>query len=197
MYLTQKLDYGNDTATVIFHLSTMLVYLCSIMGAIIADSFWGKFKTIFWLSMVYACGSTFIALGAFDMLNLPAKAVTIIGLILIALGAGGIKPCVAAFGGEQFELPEQAMQLARFFSVFYFTINAGSFLSTLITPLLHNMSCFGMDHCYAAAFGLPAVLMIAAIVIFAFGHPLYRMVPPQGNMVVKVAKCVGVSFREI
>lgn len=193
-YLTLKLKYDNDTATIIFHLSTTLVYLCSIFGAILADSFWGKFKTIFWLSLVYACGSTCVAVGSFEPFGLPAKEYTIIGLLLIALGSGGIKPCVSAFGGEQFKIPEQAEQLARFFSVFYFAINAGSLLSTLITPLLRNQSCFGMDECYTAGFGLPAILMIISIVIFASGFSMYRMVPPQGNMIVKVAKCVGVSF---
>jgi solute carrier family 15 oligopeptide transporter 1 len=51
------------------------------------------------------------------------------------LGTGGIKPCVAAFGGDQFKLPEQERQLQTFFSVFYFSINAGSLISTFITPI--------------------------------------------------------------
>lgn len=60
---------------------------------------------------------------------------SLIGLLLIAIGTGGIKPCVAAFGGDQFKLPEQERQLQTFFSVFYFSINAGSLISTFITPI--------------------------------------------------------------
>ena len=56
-----------------------------------------------------------IALGAIPVLNLPAKGFTVVGLLLIGLGSGGIKPCVAAFGGDQFKIPEQAKQLATFF----------------------------------------------------------------------------------
>ena len=61
-----------------------------------------------------------------------------IGLFLIALGTGGIKPCVSAFGGDQFT-SDQSKLLQSFFSVFYFAINAGSLLSMLITPVLRGM----------------------------------------------------------
>ena len=60
-----------------------------------------------------------IAVGAIPTLNLPAQSMTVIGLLLIGIGSGGIKPCVAAFGGDQFKIPEQAKQLATFFSLFY------------------------------------------------------------------------------
>ncbi len=57
---------------------------------------------------------------------------TVLGLVLIAVGTGGIKPCVAAFGGDQFKIPEQAKMLATFFSLFYMSINAGSLISTTV-----------------------------------------------------------------
>lgn len=118
---------------------------------------------------------------------------TVIGLVLIAFGSGGIKPCVAAFGGEQFTLPQQAKQLGIFFSLFYFSINLGSFVSTSVTPILReNVKCFGMNDCFPFGFGLPAALMAVSIVIFLLGKFLYKIVPPQGNMFVKVWKCVGV-----
>lgn len=89
---------------------------------------------------------------------------TLVGLLCIAVGSGGIKPCVAAFGGDQFQLPAQATQMASFFSVFYFSINAGSLISTFATPILRNdVKCFGDSDCYSLAFGVPAVLMITSI----------------------------------
>lgn len=117
-----------------------------------------------------------------------------IGLFLIALGSGGIKPCVSAFGGEQFTMPQQAAQLAIFFSLFYFSVNAGSLISTTVTPILReDVQCFGMDDCFPLAFGVPAVLMAASIVIFIGGKFLYKILPIQGNMLVKVFKCIVVS----
>ena len=121
---------------------------------------------------------------------------TFIGLALIAIGSGGIKPCVAAFGGEQFKMPQQAKQLALFFSMFYFSINLGSFISTLVTPILReDVKCLGQDDCFPFGFGLPAILMAVSIVIFIFGKFMYRILPIQGNMLLKVFKCISVSLR--
>lgn len=89
---------------------------------------------------------------------------TILGLALVALGSGGIKPCVAAFGGDQFKMPEQAAQMATFFSIFYFAINSGSLISTTITPILRaDVHCFGDNDCFSLAFGVPGMLMIVSI----------------------------------
>ena len=123
---------------------------------------------------------------------------TFVGLALIAIGTGGIKPCVAAFGGDQFKLPEQERQLQTFFSVFYFSINAGSFISTIVTPVLReDVHCFGEKTCYSLAFGVPAALMAIATVIIIMGKPLYKMNPPQGNVVFKVVASIAYGLVEV
>ncbi|XP_055536009.1 peptide transporter family 1-like [Wyeomyia smithii] len=192
LYLTQKLNYDDDTATVIYHIFTSLAYFFPLMGAILADSWLGKFKTILYLSMVYCVGSALIALGAIPPLNLPATSMTVLGLLFIAVGSGGIKPCVSAFGGDQFKIPEQAVQLAKFFSLFYFAINAGSLISTTLTPILReDVHCFNDPDCFSLAFGVPAFLMILSIVVFVCGKAMYTIKKPAGNMVVLVFKCIG------
>jgi len=164
LYLNQELGYSKDTSTVIFHIFTMFVYFLCVLGAILADSWLGKFKTILYLSLVYICGSVLVAIGAIPTWNLPATVFTMIGLALIALGSGGIKPCVSAFGGDQFKMPEQVKQAATFFSLFYFAINCGSLISTTVTPILReDVHCFGEQECYSLAFGLPAILMILSV----------------------------------
>lgn len=93
-----------------------------------------------------------------------SRELTILGLFLVALGTGGIKPCVSAFGGDQFKIPQQATQLATFFSLFYFAINAGSLISTFLTPVLRmDVKCFDQEDCYSLAFGVPGVLMVVSI----------------------------------
>jgi solute carrier family 15 oligopeptide transporter 1 len=95
---------------------------------------------------------------------------SLLGLFIIGVGTGGIKPCVSAFGGEQFVRPQQDKQLEQFFSYFYISINAGSLLSTLLTPILReDVQCFGQNSCFPLAFGVPAVLMVVAIGIVS--HP--------------------------
>lgn len=89
---------------------------------------------------------------------------SLVALFIIALGTGGIKPCVSSFGAEQFVRPQQERQLEYFFTVFYFTINAGSLLSTYLTPVLRaDVQCFGDKTCYPLAFGVPAILFFVAV----------------------------------
>ncbi|XP_030380981.1 peptide transporter family 1 isoform X1 [Scaptodrosophila lebanonensis] len=196
LFLSYQLGYSNDTATVVFHIFTMFVYFLCVFGAIISDSWLGKFKTILNLSLVYICGSVLLTLGAIGPLNLPVETFTMIGLALIALGSGGIKPCVSAFGGDQFKMPEQVKQITTFFSLFYFSINAGSLISTSVTPILReDVHCFGEKECYPLAFGVPAVLMIVSVIIIVLGRPLYKIKPPAGNMVVLVSKTIWTALR--
>ena len=102
----------------------------------------------------------------------------------------------AAFGGDQFKLPEQERQLQTFFSVFYFAINSGALLSTFVTPILRqDVKCFGDDTCYSLAFGIPAFLMLLATVVLVMGKSMYVMKPPQGNVLTKVVGTVWTGLK--
>lgn len=87
-----------------------------------------------------------------------------VALLLIAIGTGGMKPCVAAFGGDQFRIPEQEALLEKFFPIFYSTINLGGLIGVILTPILRkSVHCFGNDNCYSVGFGFPAILMTMAV----------------------------------
>ncbi|XP_060535215.1 peptide transporter family 1-like isoform X2 [Cylas formicarius] len=192
LYLTNILLYSDADAKIVYHTFTMFVYFFPVLGAILSDSLLGKFRTILYVSCIYAAGSILVSLTAAEPLNIPQREFTILGLLLIALGSGGIKPCVSAFGGDQFILPQQEQQLGMFFSLFYMSINAGSLISTFLTPILRNdVHCFDADSCYPLAFAVPGILMVISIIIFALGKPLYTIKKPKGNVMVEVSKCVG------
>ncbi|XP_059045686.1 peptide transporter family 1 [Achroia grisella] len=192
LYLRYKLHYSDNGATVIYHVFTMFAYFFPVIGAMIADGWLGRFRTIVYLSLVYASGSVLISVTAMPPVNLPPLEFTIIALLLIAFGTGGIKPCVSAFGGDQFKLPEQEKYLGYFFSLFYFSINAGSLISTFITPILRaDVHCFGENDCYSLAFGVPGILMIVSILIFLAGKRLYVIRNPAGNVIGRVATCIS------
>lgn len=187
IYLKKKLHFTEDRATVIYHTFSCFCYFTPIFGAMIADLFLGKFRTIVYISLIYVLGHLLKTLAAVPTLGVPPVEFSLLGLALIAIGTGGIKPCVSAFGGDQFKLPEQTRQLQTFFSIFYFAINAGSLISTILTPIIReDVECFGDDTCYSLAFGVPAILMGVATVIIIIGKPLYVMKPPQGNILPKV-----------
>ncbi|KAM7375214.1 hypothetical protein PAMA_014345 [Pampus argenteus] len=206
LYFKYFLRWDDDFATTIYHTFVALCYLTPILGAIVADSWLGKFKTIVYLSIVYTVGQVIMAISAIHDITDTNKdgnpdnmtfhvALSMVGLILIALGTGGIKPCVAAFGGDQFE-DHQEKQRSTFFSIFYLSINAGSLLSTIITPILRAQECgiHTQQKCYPLAFGVPAALMVVALIVFIIGSGMYNKTAPQGNIIVKVCKCIGFAI---
>jgi peptide/beta-lactam:H+ symporter len=191
LYLLNVLKFSDNVSTVFFNGFTVLCYLTPLLGSIIADGYIGKFKTIFTVSILYAAGQVVLAFSSINNSSSPLHpALDLAGLGIIAFGTGGIKPCVASFGGDQFE-SHQTRMLSLFFSVFYFSINAGSMISTFISPLFRSMSCLGQDSCYPLAFGIPAILMIVATVIFMLGSFAYKKPPPKDNIFGEVGKLMA------
>uniref|UniRef100_U3I5Y9 Solute carrier family 15 member 2 n=1 Tax=Anas platyrhynchos platyrhynchos TaxID=8840 RepID=U3I5Y9_ANAPP len=196
LYFISFFHWDENLSTAVYHAFSALCYFTPVIGAIMADSWLGKYKTIIYLSIVYVVGHLIKSVGAIPSLGNQVVHVVLsmVGLFLIALGTGGIKPCVSAFGGDQFE-EEHTSERSKFFSVFYLSINAGSLISTFVTPVLRgDVKCFGED-CYALAFGVPAALMVLALVVFIAGSGLYRKMPPQGNVLLEVCKCIGFAIK--
>ncbi|XP_071418292.1 solute carrier family 15 member 2 isoform X5 [Pithys albifrons albifrons] len=196
LYFLSFFHWDENLSTAVYHAFSALCYFTPVIGAIMADSWLGKYKTIIYLSIVYVVGHLIKSVGAIPSLGNQAVHVVLsmTGLFLIALGTGGIKPCVSAFGGDQFE-EEHTSERSKFFSIFYLSINAGSLISTFVTPVLRgDVKCFGED-CYALAFGVPAALMVLALVVFIAGSGLYRKTPPQGNVLLEVCKCIGFAIK--
>ncbi len=164
---------GEDEAKAWFHLFVSVVYFTPILGALISDGLLGKYRTIITLSVVYCLGHLALAV---DHTRLGLA----IGLGLIALGSGGIKPCVSAHVGDQFGASNQHL-LARVFSWFYFSINLGAFVSILATPWLLAR------HGASVAFAVPGVLMFLATVVFWAGRRKFVHIPPGGMGFVREA----------
>jgi POT family proton-dependent oligopeptide transporter len=171
-------NYMTDTqAREWMHLFVASAYFFPVIGAIIADAFLGKYVTILALSMVYCAGHLCLALidlpsGALAA-TLDPKGWMVAGLVLIAIGSGGIKPCVSAHVGDQFGHANKHL-IEKIFGWFYFAINFGSFFSTLLTPwLLKN---------YGAgwAFGVPGILMALATLVFWMGRNKFTHIQPRG-----------------
>eukprot|EP00096_Caligus_rogercresseyi_P009051 TRINITY_DN3004_c0_g1_i2.p1 TRINITY_DN3004_c0_g1~~TRINITY_DN3004_c0_g1_i2.p1 ORF type:complete len:680 (-),score=104.27 TRINITY_DN3004_c0_g1_i2:119-2158(-) len=191
-YLKDDLQFSENAATAIYHCFGFLAYFTPIFGAILADNYIGKFKTIFYVSIIYVLGHIVKTVGATPPFESGQVAMCFVGLIMIGIGTGGIKPCVASFGGDQFKLPEQGSSLEKFFYVFYLSINIGSLIGVYLTPIFReDIHCFGRESCYPLAFGFPALLMIIALILFLVGRPFYKTVQPPGNILLKVLKIYG------
>jgi POT family proton-dependent oligopeptide transporter len=158
-----------DTATAHLHIFVVGVYLFPLIGGWIADRWWGKYRTILWVSLIYSVGNVFLALFVTEKLGFYA------GLFLIALGSGGIKPCISAMVGDQFTA-ERKEQASRVFQAFYWSINLGSFFASAFMPKLLKAEWAGPR----VAFGIPGAMMLVATFVYWLGRDKYVKVPPTG-----------------
>lgn len=153
----------------IFHTFVIGVYFFPLIGGWISDRFFGKYNTIFWLSVVYVIGHAFLAVFEDNRTGFYT------GLLLIAIGSGGIKPLVSAFVGDQFDQSNKA-KAKVVYDAFYWTINFGSFFASLLMPV------FLKNYGPSVAFGIPGLLMFIALVIFWAGRNKYvRLAPTPPN----------------
>lgn len=149
------------------HLFVMVAYALPFVGGMVADWFTGKYKLILYISVVYCFGHLLLAMFDTSLNGFE------IGMLVVAIGAGGIKSCVSANVGDQFDASNQDL-LSKVYGWFYFSINAGSMLSTVAIPIVYKY--YGPKW----AFGIPGILMALATVIFFMGRKKYVKVPPQG-----------------
>lgn len=175
-------DRAKDLATSTTHLFNAGVYALPMIGAIIADRWVGKYRTILWLSLVYCAGHAVLAVAENTLGGMY------LGLGLIAVGSGGIKPCVSANVGDQFGRGNW-FRVRTIFQIFYFSINFGSFFSTLLIPWVRER------HGAGVAFAIPGILMFIATVLFWMGRRKFVHVPPRpGGRIGLLDACSSVAL---
>lgn len=116
-----------------------------------------------------------------------------IALYLIALGTGGIKPCVSSFGADQFDENDdfERKKKSSFFNWFYFSINIGSLIASSVLVWIQ------MNVGWGWGFGVPAVAMVIAIIFFFGGSRLYRLQIPGGSPLTRICQVIVAALRKI
>jgi POT family proton-dependent oligopeptide transporter len=176
VYIASQLYPGGKDADAfaksVFHYFIAATYLLPLLGAWIADRFWGRYKTILYISLMYCVGHGLLA--ACDLAGEMAlkRVLFFAGLACIAIGSGGIKPCVSAFAGDQFRGGREHL-LPKIYGLFYWSINFGSFFAFIGIPVIKK------ELGYAWAFGIPGIFMAIATLIFWLGRHTYQHVPPN------------------
>lgn len=166
IYLTKQMNMGEEKGKEVVHLFATAVYFLPLFGAWLADKWLGRYWTIFVISFFYCAGHGALALFEGNINGVY------LGLVLIAIGAGGIKPCVSAFVGDQFP-PGNEKGLTRVYGWFYWSINFGATFGFALIPMLRD------DKGYSWAFGVPGIAMGVATFIFWLGRKKYVRQPPQ------------------
>lgn len=169
---------ANARANEMSHLFVTLAYFMPMVGGIVADWFFGKYRVILYVSMLYTIGHLILSVAGSNFNVFQS------GLIIIACCAGGIKSCVSANVGDQFDHTNQHM-LSKAFGWFYMSINTGGTLAPLLIPVLYEK--YGAE----VAFGVPGILMAIATVVFWLGRKKYVRVPPSG---IKKENFVSISI---
>lgn len=193
LFLTRVLQQNNADAANNVSKWTGTVYIFSLIGAFVSDSYWGRFKTCAIFQVIFVMGLMLLSLSSYMFLIRPkgcgdeltpcgSHSSMEIGLFylsiyLVALGNGGYQPNIATFGADQFdeEDPKEGHKKVAFFSYFYLALNLGSLFSNTILSYLEDG---GM---WALGFWASTGSALAALVLFLIGTPWYRRFKPSGN----------------
>ncbi|KAF9107066.1 peptide transporter ptr2 [Mortierella sp. AM989] len=201
-YMLEYLRLGKGSATAISRGFNFFSYITTIFGAIVADKWLGKFKTVLIFAVVYTIGLILLTVSSLDSLkdtlSLPGFIVAL--YCLISWGTGGIKSNVSAFAAEQVPVddylhPKKAgftinhsITIERIFRYFYMAINVGGLLGQGITPPVSRRS-------WSLAFMIPAIVFVVGIIVFALGKRTYYDRPPSGTILGKTIRCIIYAFR--
>ncbi|CAI9267197.1 unnamed protein product [Lactuca saligna] len=181
-YLTGPLGQSTATAAENVNAWSGTASLLPLLGAFIADAFLGRYLTIIIASLLYVLALAFLALSTLIPSNCetangaspcsPQLQVILffISLYLVAIAQGGHKPCVLAFGADQFDAdnPQERKAKSSFFNWWYFGLCAGPAVGIFVVSYIQdNLS-------WVLGFGIPCIIMVFAIVIFLFGTVTYR-----------------------
>lgn len=205
LYFKNQLNEHSVTASTNRSNWTGTCYATPLLGAYIADAYLGRYWTIASFSIIYAFGMLLLTLSA----SVPGlkpicsennvcyatdfqTAVCFIALYLVALGTGGIKPCVSSYGADQFDDADETEKKYKssFFNWFYFSINIGALVA-------HSLLVWIQDNVgWGWGFGIPTLAMAFAIISFFSGSKIYRNQKPVGSPLTRLCQVIVASCRK-
>ncbi|CAL4932626.1 unnamed protein product [Urochloa decumbens] len=197
-YLTGALQESNiDAATTV---STWIgsSFFTPLIGAFLADIFWGRYWTVVIFLSVYVTGMFILTVSTFIPLLMGSsydrgihRVAAYLGLYLVALGSGGIKPCVSALGADQFDAtdPVERVTKGSFFNWYYWSINIGSLLSATVLVWVQDNIGWGVG------LAIPTVFMVSGLSVFIAGRKVYRYQKVGGSPLARVSQVVVAAVR--
>ncbi|KAL9311480.1 putative proton-dependent oligopeptide transporter family, major facilitator superfamily [Arabidopsis thaliana] len=178
-FLTGPLGESTAVAAANVNAWSGIATLLPVLGAFVADAFLGRYRTIIISSLIYVLGLAFLTLSAFLIPNTTEvtsstssflNVLFFFSLYLVAIGQSGHKPCVQAFGADQFDEKDSQEKSDRssFFNWWYLSLSAGICLAILVVVYIQE------EFSWAFGFGIPCVFMVISLVLFVSGRRIYR-----------------------
>lgn len=181
--------------------------LTPLIGALIADSFAGRFWTIIVGSLIYELGMVSITTSAvLPQLRPPACPtqencteatssqlwVLYLCLLLTSIGSGGIRPCVVTFAADQFDMSKAKTEARgwNFFNLYYFCMGMATLTALTVVVYIQDHVGWGWG------LGLPTMAMALSIIAFVVGSPLYNKVKPGGSPLVRLAQVLVAATKK-
>ncbi|KAF6151791.1 hypothetical protein GIB67_010365 [Kingdonia uniflora] len=200
IFLVRVLEHDNADAANSVSKWTGTVYMFSLLGAFLSDSYWGRYLTCAIFQTICVIGLVLLSISSWLFLIKPSGcgnekklcnqsppagvAIFYIGIYLLALGYGGYQPTIATFGADQFNDldPKEKNSKAVFFCYFYFALNVGSLFSNTILVYYEDSGK------WTIGFLASGVSAFMGLILFLLGTPGYRRFKPSGNPLTRVAQ---------
>ncbi|KAF6137374.1 hypothetical protein GIB67_036411 [Kingdonia uniflora] len=204
-YLTQQLHMPLTKAANTLTNFSGTASLTPLLGAFISDAYVGRFWTITVASIIYQIGMISLTISAVHPKLRPPKctqvceeadtgqlAILYVSLLFTAIGAGGIRPCVVAFGADQFDQtdPKQKTKTWNFFNWYYFCMGVSILIA--VTVIVYIQDNYG----WGWGLGFPTIAMGLSIITFVIGYPLYRNMNPSGSPFTRLIQVIVVAFKK-
>uniref|UniRef100_A0A0E0E643 Uncharacterized protein n=1 Tax=Oryza meridionalis TaxID=40149 RepID=A0A0E0E643_9ORYZ len=201
-YLTTELHQSNVAAAKNVSTWQATCSLTPLAGAIVADSYWGKYHTMVVGCCIGVAGLLMASLSALLPLlikNISTVAmasaqefVLFLGLYMIALGVGGLRPCLMSFGADQFDAgdPSERKSMGSYFNWYLFTMNCAAVIST--TGMVWLQDHYG----WALGLAIPAVVLAVGLSFLVAATPAYRFQRNRGSPFTRVCQVVVAAVRK-
>ncbi|KAF3775396.1 NRT1-PTR FAMILY 7-3 protein [Nymphaea thermarum] len=208
LFLTRVMQQGNAAAANSVSKWTGTVYIFSLVGAFLSDSYWGRYKTCAIFQAIFVVGLLLLSLCSSLFLIRPSgcgsealmcrphtsweNGLFYLSIYLIALGNGGYQPTIATFGADQFdeEDPKESHSKLSFFSYFYFALNLGSLFSNTILAYFENSGSWSLG------FWTSTGSATLALLLFLAGTFRYRHFKPSGNPLPRILQVFTAAARK-
>ncbi|XP_003568390.1 protein NRT1/ PTR FAMILY 5.10-like [Brachypodium distachyon] len=206
-YLTGPLGESTAAAAAGVNAWSGASSMLPLLGAAVADSWLGRYRTIVASSVLYIVGLGMLALSS--MFSAPQTqqctlsaggqracssssslqtAFFYVSLYLVAVAQSGHKPCVQAFGADQFDTmdPRESSSRSSFFNWWYFGICASATVTIALMSYIQDNVSWGVG------FGVPCLVMMLALAVFLFGTKTYRFYDSSNGQGASIFACAAV-----
>ncbi|PON59933.1 Proton-dependent oligopeptide transporter [Parasponia andersonii] len=205
IYLTKVIHEDLKTAAKSVNYWSGVTTLMPLFGGFIADSYWGRFSTVFASTIIYLMGLLLLSMSWFipslkacehgETCQEPRKiheVIFFLAIYLLSIGTGGHKPALESFGADQFdeENPKERKQKMSYFNWWNFGLCSGLLVGVTVIVYLQDRVSWGVADIVLT------MVMAISLLIFIIGRPVYRYRRPVGSPLTPMLQVLVAAIRK-